>query len=242
MRRLVIVTAIVLLGAFSNALPGRAALLQVSSRTSLGTTLTIPWTTFGSVGSSLSVFQQVTVGGQTIRINSSSGILGISQQDNGFDGNFPAGTVVLTQPNPDDGQTINFVAPVLGFGTDIDAIEFTGLFTAYLAAYDSASNLIGIVSTTGTARGGIAPFIGATSLADPISFITFGLVEPGNPSKSQHSLGGTPVLGNIAIDQISVVVATPEPATWLLMAFGLALTFFGTAASGAKFGRRSRIP
>jgi hypothetical protein len=57
--------------------------------------------------------------------------------------------------------------------------------------------------------------------------VTFGLVEPGDPSVSQHSLNGIPVLGNIAIDQISLIVATPEPATWLLVgAFSLGLAAF----------------
>jgi len=213
----------------------QAALVQVASSAALGGNLTVPWTAFGSVGSALSVYQQETVGPETVDINSSSGLLYVGQEGNGFTGDFAAGTVVLTQPNADDGEVVGFSTPVAGFGVDIDPVGYTGAFTAYLAAYDSSNNLIGIVSVNGNATGsgvGTAPFLGATSFADPIAYVNFGLVEPGNTDVSQFSLDGIPVLGNIAIDDPTVILV-PEPAS---------LAVFLTGILMLGWVRRRRLP
>jgi hypothetical protein len=205
-----------------------AQLSQVASRAALDGNLTVPWTAFGPVPSELQVYQQATIGPETVGINSSSGVLYVGQQGNGFTGDFAPGTVVLMQPNADDGEVVGFSTPVAGFGVDIDPIGFTGNFTAYMAAYDAVGNLIGIVSVNGVATGtgaGTAPFLGATSFADLISHVDFGLVEPGNPDVSQFSLDGIPVLGNIAIDNASLALV-PEPESSAILVGGLLVLAF----------------
>jgi hypothetical protein len=223
--RMRLAKAAALLGALGLAavpLAGHAQLSQVASRAALDGNLSVPWTAFGPVGAELSVYQQESIGPETVGINSSSGSLYVSQQGNGFTGDFLPGTVVLTQPNADDGEVISFATGVAGFGVDIDPIGFTGSYTAYMAAYDSVGNLIGVISVNGVATGtgaGTAPFLGATSFSDLITHVNFGLVEPGNPDVSQLSLDGIPVLGNIALDDPSLLLV-PEPASFGLVAGG----------------------
>ncbi len=226
--RLATTAAIVaLVGAWAVAALGHAALIPVASRSALGSNLTVPWTAFGPPGSTLSVFQQATVGPEQVGINSSSGLLYVRQQGAGFNGDFSPGAVLLTQPNPDDGIAIRFQSPVFGFGTDIDPVGYTGPFTAYLQAFNASGTLLGIVSVSGTASvsgAGTAPFIGATSFADPISYLNLGLVEPGNSAVSQITfLNGVPVLGNVAIDQASAIAPVPEPSSILLVLAGGAM-------------------
>ncbi len=197
---------------------GQAALavpMQVTSRAALGGNLDIPWTSFGPVGTSVNVYQQQTVGSELVHVNSSAGTVFIKQQGNGFSGDFPNNTVVLTQPNPDDGLTIGFVPPVLGVGFDIGPVGYGGAYTAYLQTFDAASKSIGVISATGNAT--TPTFLGETSVDDPISFFVLGLVEPGNGAVPQFNLNGMPVLGNIALDTVSVIVPVPEPSAAFLL-------------------------
>ncbi len=210
-------------------IPAQASLIQVANRAALGTSLTVPWTVFGTVGTAVSVYDQAQVSTETVRINSSSGLLYVTQQGNGFNGDFATNDVLLLQPNPDDGELVGFTPPVSALGFNIDPSNYTGTFTAIIAAYDASDTLLGVTSISGTASGsgaGTAPFLGVTSTGSPISFFNLGLVELGNPSVSQFTLAGQPVLGNIAINEVSivpVVAPVPEPSSPLMMAMAIGI-------------------
>jgi len=195
------------------ARPAHAALIQVGSRAAVGANLTVNWGVFGPAGTALSCFCSAPVGPIDVHINGSSGTLNRFDEGTDYTGNFAIGDQLLSQPFLSDVMTVGFSAPVRGFGTQIQPLDFTGAFTAYVAVLtnDSLNQTFMVTGNSTTAENNSAPFIGVTSTLADIIGMQF-LVDIGNPSFPRE--------GALAINRMDVKV--PEPLTLSLFSVGLA--------------------
>jgi len=195
--------------------PANAALIQVGSRAAVGADLTVNWGIFGPAGTALSCFCSQSAGPIDVHINGSSGELNRFDEGTDYTGNFAIGDKLLSQPFLSDIMTVGFSAPVLGFGTQIQPLDFTGAFTAYITVLlnDGPNQTFSVTGTSTTAEDNSAPFFGVTSSVADITAIQF-LVDIGNVN--------FPKEGQLAINQLDVNVPVPEPLTFSLFGAGLA--------------------
>jgi hypothetical protein len=211
--RCVLGLAIVCLGCAVSA-AGYADPVQLYSRASL-TSQVIDWSSFGSPGTTISTPTSFAAGAETVTIGSSSGTALLRQQGTDFTGNFAPGDALLSLPDGDksDAFDVQFGgAPVNGLGAQIDPVSgYTGAFTGVLKLYGSGGVFLGQVSVAGDATDaadGSAVFLGASS-SIPIEYAVF-FVDEGAPF--------FPLEGDLAINQLSLQEAIPEPPASLVLA------------------------
>jgi hypothetical protein len=206
--------------------PAQATITQISSAADLGSATTVDWAIFGPVPSTVSTFAEEQVGPLSVHINTASGQLNL-ETGSTVGGFLPADTLLSQLPgNLSDPIQVGFSAPVRGVGTQIESL-LSGPFTGIMDLFDTSGTLLGEVTvdaTTTTDSDGSAPFIGAISDSEDISFVTFA-VNNGNPT--------FPEAGDVAINALLFEAPVPEPATLAL--FGAAL-----AGLGAIRGRKGR--
>jgi len=210
-------------GAFVSA---HASVIQVFNRSSLPTTF--DWNSFGPAGTVISTPESRPGGPGTVTVASSVGTMLIHQEGVDWHGNFAVGDSLLALADGDrsDSFIVSFSgAPVFGLGTQIQpASGFFGSFTGIMELFSASNTLLGEVTIAGNstnAEDNSAPFLGAMSTT-PIDHADF-LVAVGFP--------GFPTEGDLAINQLSLLAAVPEPATALVL---------GTAILGLAATRRQR--
>ncbi|GAB1544775.1 hypothetical protein NUACC21_74510 [Scytonema sp. NUACC21] len=116
-------------------------------------------------------------------------------------GSFPA----VGNPGP---LSISFKTPVLGAGTQI-AVDDTENFTAFVSAFDSANNLLGTFSISGTgaeALNNSAVFVGVRSDIPNISRLVFSSSQP------NRALG---------INAVSIATVSEPTAAFAVMLVGV---------------------
>ncbi|MEG4803072.1 hypothetical protein QUB63_24665 [Microcoleus sp. ARI1-B5] len=218
--------------------PVRAANITfVSDRAALGATDRVDWSSLGPVQPPFKIlpnsFSATSEAGLGISVNiplaTTPGItpplVFQTLPSPGIATNFAKGDFVLLTglrpgPPPALGNpgplTINFDRPVAAAGTQI-AVDDTLLFTASIAAFDSANNLLGSFSTQGTsslALDNSAQFLGVRSDVANISRLVY------SSSEGNRALG---------INALSIAEAVPEPsniAATAVAGAGLALFVF----------------
>jgi len=200
-----------------------ASVIQVFSRASLPTTF--DWSSFGPAGTVISTPDSRPGGPGTVTVASSVGAMLIHQEGMDWHGNFAVGDSLLALADFDrsDSFIVSFSgAPVFGIGAQIQpASGFFGSFTGIMDLFSASNVLLGEVTISGTstnAEDNSAPFLGATSTT-PIDRVDFR-VAVGFP--------GFPTEGDLAINQLSLLAAVPEPTTALVLGtaiLGLAATW-----------------
>lgn len=209
----------------------------VSDRAALGASDRLDWSSLGPVQPPFKIlpnsFSVTSEGGLGISVNIPQATTpGITPPlvfqtlpSPGIPTNFANGDFVLLTglrpgPPPALGNpgplTISFDRPVAGAGTQL-AVDDTLLFTASIAAFDSANNLLGSFSTEGTsslALDNSAQFFGVRSDVANISRLVY------STSEGDRALG---------INTLSIAEAVPEPsniAATAVAGAGLALFAF----------------
>jgi PEP-CTERM motif len=206
--------------------PANAGIIQVTSRAAVGSDLTVNWGVFGPAGTGLSCYCSEPVGPIVVDINGSSGELNRFDEGSDYTGNFAIGDQLLSQPYESDEMTVGFSVPILGFGTQIQPLDYTGAFTGYVHVLtdDGMDQTFSVLGDSTTAEDNSAPFIGVTSTVADIIGMQF-YVDIGNVS--------FPADGALAINQLNVDVpnTVPEPVT---------LSLFGAGLAGAAAIRRRK--
>ncbi len=192
----------------------RAGPVQLYSRASLSSQ-TIDWSIFGGPGTVISTPMSASAGAETVTVGSSSGTALLRQEGADFTGNFATGDNLLSLPDGDksDAFDIQFGgAPIYGLGAQIEPVSgYRGAFTGVLKLYGAGGVSLGQVSVAGDATDaadGSAVFLGASS-SIPIEYAVF-LVDDAAPF--------FPVEGDLAINDLSLQEAIPEPAEILVLA------------------------
>jgi hypothetical protein len=229
-----IAAAILTLGlAIGISQPADAAFIQYNSRAAfdaLGPFNAVDWSVFGPSPSTIITPDSRVVGGMTIGVASSQGELWRRNEGSGFTGTFALGDHLLTDAGSEsDSLIVSFGAPVMGFGTQIDAHYISGAFTGHVKLFSVASVLLATLNFSGVNTGledNSAPFVGVLSDIPNISFAAFVVDQP-DPNLP-------PLAGALGINRLDVLLAVPEPTTLALFAPAL-LGFMGL-----RFSRRKR--
>jgi hypothetical protein len=204
------------------ATPGTAAasFVQYSSRAtfdSLGSFIPVDWGVFGPAGTVISTPAFQTVGGLSIGVASSQGVLARADEGTDFSGDFAVGDHLLTDAGSESDSTIvSFGTPVRGFGTQIDPHDITGPFSGVVDVFSSTDTLLFAADYSGvktSAEDNSAPFVGVVSSVPDISFVVFLINQP-NPALPPQS-------GAVGINRLDVLTAVPEPASLALLLTGL---------------------
>jgi hypothetical protein len=222
----------VLLGSVLFIGTARATLFQVPDRSPFAFGLDIDWSIFGPAGTVLSCFCSAETDGFTVSVNGTAGT--IDRDNEGvppYQGNFAVGDALVAQPFISDEMTVGFTSnPVLGVGTQIQPLNYTGPFTGYMQVLtnDGMNALFSVAGNSTTAEDNSAPFLGVMSTTDDIIGVNF-FADIGNPE--------FPEAGNIAINQMDVIPA-PEPGTALILATAALLLIAGTSRRRWRTGFR----
>ncbi|HYM33080.1 MAG TPA: PEP-CTERM sorting domain-containing protein [Candidatus Cybelea sp.] len=206
--------------------PAEATVIQINSRATfdaLGAIVPVDWGAFGPTGTSISTPDSRTIGGITVGVASSQGVLARLDEGSGFTGTFAVGDHLLADAgSKSDTFIVSFGSPVRGFGTQIDAHYISGAFTGFVEVFTASNVKIFTANFSGngtTAEDNSAPFVGVESSAADISFAEFFV---------NQTLPLLPA-GALAINRLDVLV--PEPAT---------LAVFAPALMGIMWLRRRR--
>ena len=196
-----------------------AGLTLVTSRAALGGDDSVDWGQLGGefVGVS-NPFAATSTGGIGLNGTGNGGSpFDRIDQSSGWSGNFSPGDKLLWTFYPSEGpMDLAFDKIICGAGANIQA-DFFGDFEAFLEAFDSNGNSLGIVSEKGTSNSnndGSAIFIGVLSSLHDIASISFWV-------KSDTGIN------DFAINQLDLVTdcnVVPSPAAGLLGLLGLAFT------------------
>jgi hypothetical protein len=117
--------------------------------------------------------------------------------------------------------TVGFISsPVSAAGTQIQPLNFAGPFTGTMEVLtnDGMNASFSVSGMSTTAEDNSAPFLGVASTKDDITGLRF-FADIGNPA--------FPEAGNVAINQVDVVVSEPGSAPVLGAACLLLLLFTG---------------
>jgi hypothetical protein len=194
-----------------------ASLMQINSLAPLGQTLPIDWSILGPQGTVISTPEFRTVGGVTVSVASSQGVLARQDEGGSFVGDFTVGDHLLTDAGSEsDTFIVGFGSPVRGFGTQVDADPafITGPFTGFVQVFSPSNALLGTLNFSGTQAGlenDTAPFVGALSSSADISYLEFYVNLPAGHDPS--------VAGALAINTLYLPV--PEPTSAALLLSGL---------------------
>ncbi|MGH9486830.1 MAG: PEP-CTERM sorting domain-containing protein [Terriglobales bacterium] len=228
MKTKLLILAAALFGLAVGASAGTLGIITNASQFQASNTIT--WTSGESIGVPLT-----TVGGRSVYL-SSDGTLTATDEST-FGGNFNSGDGLLQTSGTQ--ITFSFDAPISGFGTWFQLNDFkpnnAGLpFTAVIDASgneDPEYTENGLSTAAGT---GSAIFLGFQDATPDIHNVTLS-VEP-------NVLTDSFLIDSVEVNTGSVT-ATPEPATWLLLATGLlGLAFYERKRRLARARPESSLP
>lgn len=228
---------------FSAPQPAAASFIQYNSRAAfdaLGNYTGVDWGVFGPAGTTISTPDYRTVGGLTIGVASSQGVLARVDEGNGYVGDFAPGDHLLTDAGSEsDSFIVSFGTPVRGFGTQVDAHYISGPYTGEIDVFGAANQLLYTADFSGDRTGAednSAPFVGVLSSVPDISYVSFLInqTQPGPPPQS----------GAVVINRLDVLTAVPEPMSVALLFPALAVVIVmrrrgsGGATSAAPLSGR----
>ena len=212
--------------------PASASLIVINSRSAfdaLGSTVSVDWSVYGPDGAAISTPDAVTVGGLTIHVASSQGVLARHDEGTSFIGDFAVGAHLLTDGgSKSDSFIVGFDSQtVRGFGFQVEPHYIRGPFTGDIDVFGVGNVLLGDIPISGiatNAEDNSAPFYGIVSSTPDIRFFTITVNQ------------ASPLLpaGAVAINTMDVLVPVPEPATWAMLLAGL----LGIGAM-TRFARRN---
>lgn len=197
-----------------------ASLVVYTSRTAFDAVsahISVDWGIYGPTGSAISTPDFKTVGGLTLHVASSEGILLRRDEGAGFTGDFALGDHLITE---DDSLSDSFLVgfdsqTVRGFGMQVEPNLLTGPWNGGIDVFNAANVLIGTVLISGNKSGAednSAPFYGIVSTNSDIHFASFWIDQSYDPNLM-------PKAGDIAINTMDVLV--PEPSSLALVATAL---------------------
>jgi hypothetical protein len=193
--------------------------VQLTDRSSFAGPV-LNWSAYGSSGQIVSTPVEQSFGAVTASIGSSAGVVEIRQQGTDFDGNFATGDSLLSLPDgyKSDAFGVSFSGEaVYGLGVQIEPVSgFSGAFIGGMDLYSAGHQLLGVVSVHGDATqagDGSAVFLGASSDV-AIQYVRF-FVDENDPF--------FPTEGDLAINEMSLGVAVPEPGSLSLLVAGLVI-------------------
>jgi hypothetical protein len=214
-KKISIIVAAAALGVVCAAAPSQAAVSQVFSRGALAGDDYIDWSSVGVSNTVVSnPFNTLTNNGLGVSGSMPAGQFERRDQGSTWSGNFASGDRVLwTQLNTGP-LVLEFLNPVIGAGTQIQA-DYFGSFTGSIEAFDSANSSLGLFSLPGVSDGSAdnsAIFLGLRSDTANIKKIAF---------LGDHSQ----YLDNFAINRVDLVTSraseVPEPGTLVLLGTGI---------------------
>ena len=198
------------------AMPAHATLTVVTDRGALGATDAVAWAQLGPAGTHL--FTPLVAlsagGGVAVDVSSPPGEVFRVDQSVDWIGNFAPGAALVFEQHELEPLQLTFAEPVLGAGAQIQESALRD-FTATLSVFSPTNVLLGSFSLAGLASAAAddsAIFLGVLSDA-PIGRIRFATVGRNGA-----------VDAGFAINDLSLVVEAPEPATALLLVGAVALT------------------
>ena len=207
--------------------PANAAFIQYGSRTTfdaLGPYVGVDWSAFGADGAVISTPDSRTVGGVTVGVSSSQGIVERYNEGSSFTGNFAVGDRLIGDAgSQSDSFIIRFGSPVQGFGTQIDSHYASGAYSGNVEVFSTSNALLFTAPFSGTntfAEDNSAPFVGITSDIANISYAVF-LLNQSDPLP--------PIAGSVLVNRLDVLATrVPEASSLAVLGAGL-LGFFGIA-------------
>jgi hypothetical protein len=205
---------------FGFSAPADAAFVQYGNRATfdaLGPFVGVDWGVFGPDGTVITTPDSRSVGGITIGVSSSEGILKRYNEGSSFIGNFAPGDHLLGDAgSQSDSFIVRFGSPVKGFGTQVEAHYITGPYNGSIDVYSATNTLLYTALFSGirtSAEDNTAPFVGVTSDLANISYATFIIDQSFDPNLPPRS-------GPLLINRLDVL-AVPEPSPAALLAMAL---------------------
>lgn len=200
--------------------PAHAGFVQYGNRATfdaLGPFVGVDWGVFGPDGTVISTPDSRTVGGITVGVASSQGVLKRYNEGTSFHGNFAVGDHLLGDDGSEsDSFLVRFGSPVKGFGTQVDSHYIRGSYTGSIKLFSDSDTLLYTATFSGNntfAEDNTAPFVGVTSSLANISFAAFTIDQTFDPNLP-------PKAGSLLINRLDVL-KVPEPSPLALMCTAL---------------------
>lgn len=202
------------------AAPADAAFIQYGNRATfdaLGPFVGVDWSIFGPDGTLINTPDSRNVGGITVGVSSSQGLLKRYNEGTSFIGNFALGDHLLGDAGSEsDSFIVRFGSPVKGFGTQVDAHYIRGDYAGGIDMFSAGNTLLYTALFSGTntlAEDNTAPFVGVTSDFSNISFAIFWIDQSFDPDLPPKS-------GPLLINRLDVIAA-PEPSPLAVLSTAL---------------------
>lgn len=211
--------------AFFGALTQPALAGTVLDLPALGANDTVIW---GAPAPDTNQFTVLSAGGLSVTLSEPNSNFERTQQypPGGWDGNFPAGTFLITPQEPSGPVTFTFAIPIQGFGLTIDD-AYNNSFTGTIQAFNGTTSL-GTYSTT------LFDTLLFLGVLDATANITSVQVSTTNiTSNDNFAFGNLSLLDSTGTGS-SPGSSTPEPASAGMLLAGLT----GLAIIRRQLGRR----
>lgn len=196
-----------------------AAAAPVTSLAALGANDSIDWGQIGTINTTFSTpLFATSTGGINAVVTSAGNQIRLTEQSNGWAGNFTPGEQLLWTNLIGPDITITFGTPVYGVGAQIQA-DFFGAFTAEVQL--SNGDIFTLPGNSTSNGDGSAIFLGELDGVSDISSIRFDLTSAVSNSINDFAIG--------TLYLRTGPVNVPEPLT---------LSLFGTGFVGATAMRR----
>ena len=200
--------------------PAQAAFVQYGNRATfdaLGPHVAVDWSVFGPDGTVISTPDSRTVGGITVGVASSQGVLKRYDEGTSFTGNFAVGDHLLGDDGSEsDSFIVSFGSPVRGLGTQVDSHYIRGAYSGRIDFFSATNVLLFSAPFAGNntfAQDNTAPFVGVTSNLANISYAAFLIDQSFDPNLPSFA-------GSLLINRLDVL-KVPEPSSLALMCTAL---------------------